>query len=1098
MKLNDSERGSGPTEEAPLKHTLRALAVLIFLAAVAPPSLEAQVPRGSVSGKIVGVDGKPLAGVMVTLSRPQTADLKVKTGPTGIYRFASVRPAADYTVKAEHPEHRTAVRANVAVGTDGRATVDLVMEVGKPEEQAAATGAVPMIDRTRTRQGLELSRLELQTLPAAPDPWIGLQLVPAVMADRENVGGTETTGPAVFTAKGDASNGAGNIWRVDGIDVTDPVDLGRPAVSFDLGDVDTVSVTTGGATDLTAPTGGIVVNVLTRRGDNRLGGSARFDLTDDAFQSNNLTSTTKNLGVAGINRIEQIKGYGANLGGPIVKNRIWLWGSYGVSDIHTYTIYDQPDQALLGNVSFKLDIRPFAGNRFETQFMASSKMRYGFNGSTAAPEGYDLRSVARLGDPVFKLQDEQTIGGNFAFLLKATIRRTGSIIRPAVDEDLSNPIVFDVARAVFVPFSNAHSRSWDSGTFIRKSKDIEAAAKLFRDGFLGASHEFRATAGIADKAGSGESGYAQNFLVYRDFVDPLIDLGEGLVVPPSDWQKISVRRDSREKGRVNHAFFSLQDTMTRGRFALALGLRYDRQAPSTDAYPITAVLAYGEPWKAVFSSQAMGAIDSYLPALNIRAIRSKYRWSTWAPRIGLSWDVRGDGRTVAKLSLARYGDLMTPGAFTTKPLGLTGGMDFWWRDADGNGLVGPDEMHWQYSSVHPEKPFQLYPLFTEGAELTTDAYAALQGGFESDAYLAGNYRDYDWWDSEAVSYDAITTFYRSDIDPEAKNVKTSPRTREVVLSLEKELRPDLAASIAATYRRFDNFDWAKAFYPANIYPSTPDLVVDNSQPWYAAAGTVPAKITVTDDQGNVEKEYDLLEAGGKTWYLPIASFPGETPFRLVDKSRAFRTYYGLDLGLTKRLSHRWMASASVTLQDQRVHWNGSFIDPTNQWALDGKPYGNWAEGVGGKAPAQMFARWMAKVSALYQMPLGITAALTVQAREGWRIPHYITLAFADEESWEGLYRSNVVYLQAATKDRLSAYRNVSFRLEKSLGLGSGRVTFMADVFNIFNWATVNRAYDAYLGTYYVDTDVFVANPNSRRYSEILNPRVLRLGVRFDF
>ena len=109
-----------------------------------------------------------------------------------------------------------------------------------------------------------------------------------------------------------------------------------------------------------------------------------------------------------------------------------------------------------------------------------------------------------------------------------------------------------------------------------------------------------------------------------------------------------------------------------------------------------------------------------------------------------------------------------------------------------------------------------------------------------------------------------------------------------------------------------------------------------------------------------------------------------------------------------------------------------------------------------------------------------------------------TLAYADEASWPGLYRSNVVYLQSPTKDRLPVYRNLSFRLEKGFKLGPNRMVLMADVFNVFNWATVNRAYDAYLGTYYVDTDAFVANPYYRLNSEILNPRVLRLGVRFEF
>jgi hypothetical protein len=57
---------------------------------------------------------------------------------------------------------------------------------------------------------------------------------------------------------------------------------------------------------------------------------------------------------------------------------------------------------------------------------------------------------------------------------------------------------------------------------------------------------------------------------------------------------------------------------------------------------------------------------------------------------------------------------------------------------------------------------------------------------------------------------------------------------------------------------------------------------------------------------------------------------------------------------------------------------------------------------------------------------------------------------------------------------------------------------MADVFNVFNSATVNRAYDAYYGVYYLNTEESAYNPYNGLYNEILNPRVWRLGLRFEF
>jgi hypothetical protein len=1087
VKLKDRDPGIGSTEEAPLKYAAPALAVLILAL-----SLSAQSGTGIVQGKVADKEGKPLADVRVTLSRPPASDLQVTAGEDGRFRFPAVPPGADYALKAELLDYKTVVRSGILVRTGGSVTIDLALEVGKPEEQDLAPAAVRAVDPRLPALKREFGPTILQTLPTVRDPWGIAQLVPGVLADRENIGGNESTGASRLIARGDSTNGAVNVWKIDGIDVTDPVDLGSPAIAFDFDALETVVVTVGGARDVTVPTGGIALNLLSRRGGDKIGAAARFYLTDNAFQGSNLTEELKNDGVSNTNRIEQIKDYGASAGGPIFKGRLWWWGSYGVRDIYNYTIYDLPDQALFSQYSFKLDARPIPGNRFEAQVLADSKVRYGADASPSRPEGFHQTTPYRLGNPVLMLQDEQAFGNDLNAYVKWTHASTGSSVRPAGDRDLAYPVTYDIAKEAYVPFSSSFGRSWESSEEHKKRKGLELQVSLFKDSLLGLSHEFKAGLEFADKSVLRQSGYFQNFTVRRNYVDPTFDLGEGLVVPPEGWQYISYGRENRDSLRLNQSSAYVQDTITKGRLTLTLGLRYDYQEPSMGAYGLATTLPSADAWKSVFSSLVVTTLGNLLPALTVDPVDPKYQWSTWSPRIGLAWDLKGDGRTMIKLSVAQYGDLMSAGAFTSKPLGLGGGLGFWWKDADDDNLVDYTEMFWKYSAAHPEFPNQLYPFLQENGVLTDEAVDTLLDGFEGDAYLAGNYWDFDWFNRGTVNYDYLTNFYRSDIDPDAKSVKTSPRTREVILSLEKEIGPDLTAAVAATYRRFDNFDWSKFFYPADIYPSTPDLVIDDSQAWYVQAGTVPSTITIGGT------DYDLGDAAGKPWYLPGASFPGETPFRMVDKSGAYRTYFGIDLALTKRLSRRWFMNASLTLQDQRNHWNGSFIDPTNQWALDGQAYANVSSGANGKVSVQMYARWMAKVSALYQMPWGISVSATLQAREGWRIPHYITLGLADEESWDGLYRTNTVFLQTLSKDRLPTMRNLSFRLEKGLTLGTGRLTFMADVFNVFNSAIVNRANDAYLGVYYVDTEEGSAYPWNRLYNEILNPRVMRFGVRFEF
>ncbi len=155
--------------------------------------------------------------------------------------------------------------------------------------------------------------------------------------DRENVGGSESGQQAAFYAKGDPTGGNNNVWAIDGVVVTDPAAIGGSPAYWDFDSFEEMNVVTGGA-DVTVQTGGIALNMVTKRGGNKVTLGGRFYVTDSAFQANNLTQSLRDQGVTGINKINQIKDYGFNLGGPVIKDKVWLWMSYGVQDINSLTI----------------------------------------------------------------------------------------------------------------------------------------------------------------------------------------------------------------------------------------------------------------------------------------------------------------------------------------------------------------------------------------------------------------------------------------------------------------------------------------------------------------------------------------------------------------------------------------------------------------------------------------------------------------------------------------------------------------------------------------------------------------------------------------
>ena len=144
---------------------------------------------------------------------------------------------------------------------------------------------------------------------------------------------------------------------------------------------------------------------------------------------------------------------------------------------------------------------------------------------------------------------------------------------------------------------------------------------------------------------------------------------------------------------------------------------------------------------------------------------------------------------------------------------------------------------------------------------------------------------------------------------------------------------------------------------------------------------------------------------------------------------------------------------------------------------------------------------MFKMGGLIQLPLDIDVAATFQVREGWIIREYFRIFdYTLPNS-----RSNNAYLDMTTfgSARLPMFYNLTLRLEKMIRLGdTGRIYVMGDLFNVLNSAIENRRYQKFHGTYYKYANPalnrWVPNPNDYWLNEILNPRVLRVGIRFTF
>jgi len=305
-------------------------------------SLSAQVRTGNVYGQISDPDGNALPGVTVTLTGSLTAPLTSISSAEGNFRFLSLPPASDYTVKAELEGFKTEIRESVIIVVGSNVELNIIMTMGAIEEEVTVTAVTPVVDTKKTSVGMNVTQEVLQSLPTARDPWVVLSMAPSVIIDRENVGGAESGQQSGYTARGSTS-GSQNVWAMDGMVITDPAAIGASPSYYDFDAFEEMNITVGGA-DVTIQTGGIALNMVTRRGGNRVSLGGRFYLVDGTkFQAKNEqfvedTQATE-PSFLGLNLITENKDYGFNLGFPIVRDKAWFWGSWGVQDIKTTTVY---------------------------------------------------------------------------------------------------------------------------------------------------------------------------------------------------------------------------------------------------------------------------------------------------------------------------------------------------------------------------------------------------------------------------------------------------------------------------------------------------------------------------------------------------------------------------------------------------------------------------------------------------------------------------------------------------------------------------------------------------------------------------------------
>jgi outer membrane receptor protein involved in Fe transport len=315
------------------KAGLAMFALLVWLI-VAPARMQAQVAGASLSGTVSDASGAALAAAKVTIENLATGvSRETTTDKDGFYTAPNLLPGT-YEIAVSAAGFSTQVQKGITLTVGGQSTVNLAMRVGAVSERVEVTEEAPVVQTSSSDISAVVNSTTVRELPLNGRSWTDLSnLQPGVtrVESAFNAAAGADRGERGFGAQISISGGkpVQNNYRLDGVSVVDFAN-GAPGsvlgVSLGVDAIQEFSViTTNYSADYGRTSGG-VVNAITRSGTNAFHGSAFEFLRNSALDGRGYFDVDPDgKPIKSPFRRNQ---FGGSAGGPIVKDRTFIFGDY--------------------------------------------------------------------------------------------------------------------------------------------------------------------------------------------------------------------------------------------------------------------------------------------------------------------------------------------------------------------------------------------------------------------------------------------------------------------------------------------------------------------------------------------------------------------------------------------------------------------------------------------------------------------------------------------------------------------------------------------------------------------------------------------------
>jgi hypothetical protein len=615
---------------------------------------------GALNGRVVDNSQAVMPGVTVTATSPSLMGVRTTvTDADGQYRFTAV-PPGDYSLTFELPGFRSVRHEGIRVSVGFTATVNAELAVAALEESIVVSGQSPVVDTSATQIGNTFDAKQLSALPTSRDYFSLLAGSPAVQMNRIDVGGSTNGTQQGFTVYGTTGQVRASI---EGINATE--NTGAFGNYPDVGAMEEVQINTAGHS-AEASTPGVQSQFISKSGGNQYRGTFFGGYSNESWQSFNIDQDQIDRGLQGgggldpedVNRLSSYQDENVGFGGYLMRDRLWFYGSYRHQDIKARFVNFpvKPQTTILNNYSVKVTYNLSQNHKLIAYTQPSQKKQpqrfdsfllgvdTGINTSEATTWNQNFWAWVHKGEWNGVLSDNsfaEIRAGQYGYDWTNGVNGTGLRY-----EDIGNNLIY------------GRNRNWARE---RRRDQILGSVSLFKDGWAG-DHNFKIGGEIFDETVVDIyiDGYEEDILHVMQNNAPL-----DIILFQAPNESIG---GLRTYGTFINDTWRISNKLTAN-----VGARFDR-------------------YRAYLPAQEHAAGRFNPTPIEFAANDNIISYNLFAPRLGLTYDVRGNGKTVVKFNYGKY--WWNPGADFV--FNVSENAPAWWRryrwtDANRDGRWNPGE-----------------------------------------------------------------------------------------------------------------------------------------------------------------------------------------------------------------------------------------------------------------------------------------------------------------------------------------------------------------------------------------------------------------------